>query len=110
MGEKQISFTVGDTQVDLYLTPERHFGAMLLFLTGPAGYNIWMRKLAKDKGYLLNQWGLWDRRSGELIASTEEEIYSALGTPYEPPELRGKGGRKIMLTKLKRVPRETELV
>jgi DNA ligase-1 len=96
VGDKEISVVVDNTQVDVYFTDEVSYGAMLLFLTGPNVFNISMRKRAKDMGYLLNQWGLFDRRTGKLIASTEEGIFKALGMYYEPPELRGMGGQKLM--------------
>jgi DNA polymerase (family X) len=77
-------------QVDIYRTDPENFGAMLLFLTGPQQYNIIMRAKAKRKGMLLNQKGLYDRETRELIASrTEKEIYDAMGLDYKEPELRG---------------------
>jgi DNA polymerase/3'-5' exonuclease PolX len=77
-------------QVDIYRTDKENFGAMLLFLTGPQEYNIILRWQAKRKGFLLNQRGLYNRETKELIASkTEKDIYDALGFKYKEPELRG---------------------
>jgi len=88
-GDKLISFEVGTTLVDVYFTDKEHYGAMLMFLTGPSGSNIGMRMKAKSKGYLLNQYGLY--KDGKLIASrTEEEIAEVLNYKLKPPELRGK--------------------
>jgi DNA polymerase (family 10) len=82
--------TIMDESVDIYRTDMESFGAMMLFLTGPQQYNIIMRAKAKRKGMLLNQKGLYDRETRELIASeTEEDIYNAIGLNYKDPELRG---------------------
>ena len=89
-GPKIQRFSLFGEQIDVYLIDLKHFGAMLLFLTGPQKYNIIMRAKAKYKGMKLNQYGLYDRETNELIASkTEEDIYNAMNLNYKPPELRG---------------------
>jgi len=89
--EKQVikRFKKNSCSIDLDSANPVHFGAMLLTYTGPKGSNIGMRIKAKKKGMKLNQYGLY--KNHDLIASeTEEEIYSALGKSWKPPELRGK--------------------
>jgi len=94
-GKDITRYTVMGEQVDVYRTDPESFGAMYLYLTGPQQYNIIMRVKAKRKGMLLNQRGLYDRETHELIASrTEQDIYDALGVAYKPPELRGKEDQK----------------
>ena len=62
---------------------------MLLSYTGPFGAEIGYRVIARKKGMLLNQYGLFDRKTGKYIAGkTEAEIYKALGKNYKEPELR----------------------
>ncbi len=74
---------------DLRVFPEESFGSAMLYFTGSKAHNIRLRKIAQDKGYKLNEYGLYERISGKLIASrTEEEIYSVLGLSYIPPEMR----------------------
>jgi DNA polymerase (family 10) len=76
-------------QIDLYQADEENIGAMLLFLTGSGRHNIKLRAVAKHKGLLLNQYGLYNRETGELIANkTEHDIFAALNLPYTPPEKR----------------------
>jgi len=76
-------------QFDIYHSALESWGAMLFFLTGPAGYNIAYRRMAKAKGWKLDQYGLWNK-DGELIASrTERDIYKAFGKEYKEPEQRG---------------------
>lgn len=91
VGDKILSYLVDGVQVDIYFTTPKSWGAALFFLTGPAGYGIGYRRIAKRKGLLLNQYGLFDRKTGKYIAGrTEKSIYEALGKSYKRPELRGK--------------------
>lgn len=62
------------------------WGAALLFFSGSAAFNIRMRAAAKRKGFKLSQNGLFNRDTGELVASkTEEDIFAALGWKYMEP-------------------------
>lgn len=89
-GKDIIRCTIMGESVDIYRTDPESFGAMMFYLTGPQEYNIIMRYQAKRKGMLLNQKGIYDRETHELIASeTEQDIYDALGFKYKEPELRG---------------------
>ena len=74
-------------QVDLRLVPEVSFGAAMMYFTGSKAHNIELRKIAIEKGYLLNEYGLM---KGERVVAgrTEEEVYRALGMSWIPPELR----------------------
>jgi DNA polymerase (family 10) len=74
-------------QVDLRLVPEESFGAALLYFTGSKEHNIELRRLAIERGWSLNEYGLTE---GERVvaARTEEDIYRALGLAWIPPELR----------------------
>jgi len=85
-------FEKNTCSIDLYSANPKHFGAMMLTYTGrPAGSNIGLRVKAAKKGMKLNQYGLFNKATGELIASeTEEEIFEALDHPWKPPEQRGK--------------------
>ena len=74
-------------QVDLRVVPEASFGAALMYFTGSKEHNIELRKLAIDKGWSLNEYGL---TKGEKVvaARTEADVYRALGLAWVPPELR----------------------
>jgi len=85
-GEKRITFKIGGVQVEIYLAEIENWGAMLLAYTGSFGNNIGLRSIAKRKGLLLNQYGLF--RNGKKIAGTEKEIFEALGRKYKSPEKR----------------------
>lgn len=73
--------------MDLRIVPSRSFGAALQYFTGNKDHNIMMRKLAIQKGYKLNEYGLF-RGSRQAAGETEESIYKALGVPMPIPELR----------------------
>ena len=86
-GEKREAWIVDEVKVEVYYATEEAWGAFLLMYTGSKRLNISMRILAKTKGLMLNQYGLF--RGIELIASkTEEDIFKALNIEYIEPELR----------------------
>jgi DNA polymerase (family 10) len=90
-------------QVDLRHVPAASFGAALLYFTGSKSHNIELRKLAIEKGWSLNEYGL--TKGEKVIASrTEEEIYRALGLDWIPPELREARG-EIALAHAGRLPK-----
>jgi len=74
-------------QVDLRVVPEASFGAALMYFTGSKEHNIELRKLAIEKGWSLNEYGL-TKGDKVVAARTEEEVYRALGLAWVPPELR----------------------
>lgn len=76
-------------QVDLRVVPHEAWGAALIYFTGSKPHNIRIREMAVRKGLKLNEYGLFDAKSGRLIvAQTEEEVYDRLGLPWIPPTLR----------------------
>ncbi len=74
-------------QVDLRVVANASSGAALIYFTGSKAHNIALRKLAADRGWKLNEYGLFE---GErlLAGKSEEEIYQKLGLSFIPPELR----------------------
>jgi hypothetical protein len=87
-GEKKLKYNIDGVSTEIYFATPEDYGAMLLTYTGPSGYSIGLRMLAKNKGMKLNQYGLF--KDDKLIASRkEEDIYSSLGKKYKPPEGRG---------------------
>lgn len=87
-GSRKLSAKINGIKTDIVFAKRDEFGAALLTFTGPFGANIQKRALAKQKGWLLNEKGLFDER-GRRLASTEREIYNRLGRSYRPPSLRG---------------------
>jgi DNA polymerase (family 10) len=76
-------------QVDLRVVPLEAWGAAMIYFTGSKAHNIRIREMAVRKGLKLNEYGLFNAKSGRLIvAETEEEVYDKLGLPWIPPTLR----------------------
>lgn len=57
-------------------------------MIGSGKFNIWLRGIAKRKNFLLNQYGLFNRETWELITTKEEEIFQILGIKFIPYEKR----------------------
>jgi DNA polymerase/3'-5' exonuclease PolX len=86
-------------KVDIFITPTKYQYAMLLYSTGSREFNIKMRKLAKKKGFLLNQKGLFPVSNNSSLKVTvesgkpvkinsEKQIFEKLGMKYILPENR----------------------
>jgi DNA polymerase (family 10) len=79
----------GGLQVDIRAVNTTSYGAALQYFTGSKEHNVAMRGIGVDMGLKLNEYGLFMRDSGKMVASaTEEEVYKVLGFPYIEPELR----------------------
>lgn len=80
-------------QVDVRVVEPDQIGAALLYFTGSKAHNIALRQRAIDRGWLLNEYGLFVAGTEDLVAAaTEEEIYRALDLAFIPPELREDSG------------------
>lgn len=77
--------------MDIRIVPEKSYGAALQYFTGSKEHNIVLRKIAREKGLKLNEYGLF--RGAKMLASkSEKDIYNALGLKWIPPELRENEG------------------
>lgn len=80
-------------QVDLRLVDEDQWGAALLYFTGSKDHNVHLRTIAKEKGWKINEYGIYDIKTDEKLAGkTEEEMYNKLGLDWIPPEMRENRG------------------
>ncbi len=92
-GPKRTSVKLEDgVQVDVRLFTEEEYGAAQVYFTGSKDHNIALRNLAIDRGWKLNEYGLFDRAGKRITGRTEDEIYRRLGLEYVPPELRENRG------------------
>ncbi len=73
--------------MDLRVVSLKSYAAALIYFTGSKEHNIRIRKIAMDKGYKLNEYGLF-KGSGMIPTESEEEIYQKLGMQTPPPEIR----------------------
>jgi DNA polymerase (family 10) len=110
-----------DLQVDLRILPEESYGSALVYFTGSKEHNIELRKRALAQGLSVSEYGVYrlaeedaeaeaadveadaagegtvtsttGRQLGERVAGrTEEEVYSSVGLPWIPPEIRTNKG------------------
>jgi len=99
----------GGFQADLRLVPAESRGAAMQYFTGSKAHNIALRDRAIQRGYKLNEYGLYRLSDNERVAGDrEEDIYEALGLQYIPPELRENRG-EIERAESRALPRLIEL-
>ena len=80
-------------QVDLRVIPPESYGAALQYFTGSKEHNVKFRTIGVKAGLKLNEYGLYDRETDELIAAEDEEtIYESMGMRWMPPEIRENTG------------------
>jgi DNA polymerase/3'-5' exonuclease PolX len=92
MGLCKLSPTLPARRIDILISEPSYYYFALLYFTGSYTFNIYMRKIALEKGYSLSEYGLKDKAkkhidTSELIKS-EEDIFKFLDIPYVPPNKR----------------------
>ena len=81
--------TIERVQVDLNLCTSEIKGTYLMHWTGSMKENVRLRAVAKSKGMMLSQNGLFDSaKVNRAINCTEEEVYALLGVEYVEPSKR----------------------
>ena len=106
-GTKQRVRLRSGLEMDLRVVPDESYGAAMQYFTGSKEHNIVIRRRAQERGFKLNEYGLF--RDDELVAGrTEEEVYAAVGLPWIPPELRENRG-EIELAEQHQLPNLIEV-
>jgi DNA polymerase (family 10) len=96
-------------QVDLRVVEENSFGAALAYFTGSKTHNIRLREMAVRKGLKINEYGVFQVKTGRKIGGKNEaDVYRSLNLPYIQPEMREDMG-EIEAGIDKRLPRLVEL-
>lgn len=82
-------------RIDIRWIPKNSLPAAMLYFTGPYELNQHMRRIAKSKGMLLNEHGLYKLKKVkgheikvEVPIKTEADIFKALGMDYLEPSER----------------------
>ncbi len=94
-------------QVDLRVVPPASYGAALHYFTGSKPHNIAVRQLGQEAGLKINEYGVF-REGVRIAGETEEAVYSCVGLPWIPPELREDRG-EIEAAREGRLPTLVEL-
>ena len=81
-------------QADLRVVPTEQFYFALHHFTGSKEHNVAMRHRALGRGLSMSEWGFKsvDEKTPAPGATSEEEVFRALGLPWIPPELREGNG------------------
>lgn len=77
--------------VDIRVANKESYPFALQYFTGSREHNISLRKIAISRGLKLNEYGLYKGKK-KIACKNEKEIYSYLGLPFIPPELRENSG------------------
>ncbi len=90
-------------QVDIRAVPEESYGAALIYFTGSKAHNIALRGLANERGWKLNEYGLFSGKR-RIAGATEEDVYGKLGLAFIEPELREDRG-EVAVAKANNLPK-----
>lgn len=91
-GDTKVSvFLKAGINADLRIVSPREYPFALHHFTGSKEHNVAMRGRAKQQGIKMNEYGLF-RDEALLPCRSEEEVFSALGLAWVPPELRENTG------------------
>lgn len=86
-GDRKMSFLVNNFPVDIRICRKDEFTTTLHHFTGSKFHNEKLRSIAKEKGYKLNEYGLF-KDDERVYISSERDIYRNLDLPYIIPEMR----------------------
>ena len=81
----------GGLDCDLRIVKKESFGAALQYFTGSKDHNILTRRIARQKGLKLNEYGVF-KGDRKIAGQSEKGVYQAIGLPYIEPELRTNTG------------------
>jgi hypothetical protein len=90
-GNRKRVTLIGGIKVEIYLAHHPgELGAMAMAYTGDYLFNISMRSIAKRRGWKLDQYGIVDADTDEVLLQSpyEEDFFGALGVDYHTPEER----------------------
>jgi DNA polymerase/3'-5' exonuclease PolX len=75
-------------RIDIRFVPFDSYYSALLYFTGSGDFNKKMRLIAKDKGYKLSEYGLFDKNGKQFKVSSERDIFKLLNMEFLVPRLR----------------------
>lgn len=76
-----------DLQVDLRSVAMESYGSALHYFTGSKAHNIKIRKMAIDRGWKINEYGIFDGDK-KIAGESESGMYETMGLCFIEPELR----------------------
>ena len=89
--EKSRTYNYFGRQINMWSTTPELLGSAIMYATGSGMFNQRLRQICIRQNMKLSQNGLFDRKSGKLLASeTEKQIFNRIGFKYIPPSFRSK--------------------
>lgn len=86
-GDQKIRIQLDTVEADVLVTTKDEWATAILYLTGSFEHNIKMRGVAKSKGMVLNEHGLF-KDEVRIDTPTEESVFEALGIKFTEPKSR----------------------
>lgn len=78
-------------RIDIRYIPYESFYTAMQYFTGSGDFNVKIRRLAEQLGFMLNEYGLYEIKGNKKIKikiTSEKDIFYKLGLEYLPPEKR----------------------
>jgi DNA polymerase/3'-5' exonuclease PolX len=93
MGICRLSPELPARRIDILVADSHYYNFALLYFTGSYNFNIYMRRIALQKGLSLSEYGFKDNKTKQLIDTSdviksEEDIFAYLDIPYVAPNKR----------------------
>ena len=93
MGLCKLSPELPARRIDILIADPSYYYFALLYFTGSYSFNIYMRRVALEKGWSLSEYGIKNNNTKKFIDTTdiiksEEDIFKYLAIPYVPPNKR----------------------
>ncbi len=89
MGVARLKNHKYNRRIDIRYIDYPSYYAAIVYFTGSKNFNIKLRREALKLGYSLNEYGLTDKKTREIIMfHSEEEVFKLLGMDYVEPEDR----------------------
>ena len=88
-GDTKLSVALSSgIRLQLWMHSPNKYGSALQYATGSQAHNVKLREMAIKKGLSLSEHGFSTDAGDEIRCPNEEEVYTTLGLPWIPPELR----------------------
>ena len=93
MGLCKLSPELPARRIDILIADPSYYYFALLYFTGSYSFNIYMRRVALEKGWSLSEYGIKNNNTKKFIDTadiikSEEDIFNYLAIPYVPPNKR----------------------
>jgi DNA polymerase beta len=75
-------------RIDIRFVPTESYYAALLYFTGNANFNKYMRIVAIKQDYKLSEYGLFDKNNKMINIKNEQHVFELLKIPVLEPKLR----------------------